>query len=204
LKYPQEYKRATSQDLKRIRLKMNDLKMAFSYVETELCDRERYYFYQKAGKVAAIQLNVKRENFMHLCGLSYKNGGAKRFWHDLKRNHLVLENLLVKADGTTFQKLQVINLLPELSKLDLKITSAGKYLKLQYDHAIRTRRELMAIAFQFDTDGYIPLSLLNLSDTKFRNNELYGVLAIVDCFESSKILVAATKTPDYWLTKVHR
>lgn len=115
-----------------------------------------------------------------------------------------MENLLVKADGTTFQKLQVINLLPELSKLDLKITSAGKYLKLQYDHAIRTRRELMAIAFQFDTDGYIPLSLLNLSDTKFRNNELYGVLAIVDCFESSKILVAATKTPDYWLTKVHR
>ncbi|MDT7039538.1 PBECR4 domain-containing protein [Lactiplantibacillus pentosus] len=187
MKHPQEYRRATPQDLKRIRLKMNDLQMAFNYVETELCDHKRYYFYQDSGKVAVMQLNVKRENFMHLCGFNYRSGGAKRFWHDLKRNHLVMENLLVKVDGTTFQKLQIINLLPELSKLNLKITGAGKYLNLQYDHSIRTKRELMAIAFQFDTDGYIPLSLLNLNDTKFRNNELHVVLAIVDCFENGRL-----------------
>lgn len=202
MKYPQEYKRATPQDLKRIRLKINDLKVAFNYVESELCDRDRYYFYQKDGQIMAMLLNVKRENFMHLCGLRYIKGGAKRFWHDLKRNHLVLENLQVKSDGTTFQKLQVINLLPELSKSDLKITSAGKYLKLQYDHAIRTRKELMAIAFKFDTNGYIPLSLLNLNDTKFNNNTIYGVLAIVDCFKNTKVLVAGTKTPDYWLSRI--
>lgn len=180
---------------------MTDLKVAFSYVEADLCDRERYYFYQKDGRIMSMQLKVKRENFMHLCGLSYRNGGAKRFWHDLKHNHLILENLQVKTDGTTFQKLQVISLLPELSKLDVKITSAGKYLKLQYDHAIRTKRELMAIAFQFDIDGYVPVSLLNLSDTKFRNNTIYGVLAIVDCFEDANVLVAGSKTTDYWLTR---
>jgi len=194
-----KYRQANQSEGRKIVAFMPVLKAAQVYVANNFIEKERCYLYKAGNRILCLDFYFLPENFLHLCGLGYKQGGAKRFWHDLQRNHVIVSNLQVKSDGSTFQKLQILNLLPYLDQLDLTITGMGTYLHLNYQHAIRTRRELIALALVHDEAHYRPLSLLNLQGGKFRNDKQYPVVAIIECqSDGSKILIAGNKPLDAW------
>lgn len=122
-----------------------------------------------------ITIYATKHNFMHLCGINYSKG-AKRFFDDALNRSLSIKNIKIKKDGTTFQKLQVIKLLPELTTREVRITSNGKFLYLHYDAALRTRKQLLALTLINPDHAFIPQSILNLHNKKFLKGE--KILAI--------------------------
>ena len=44
---------------------------------------------------------------MHLCGVDYRKG-AGSFFDDCLNRHVIIDELKIKKDGTTMQKLQVL------------------------------------------------------------------------------------------------
>jgi len=165
---------------------INNLPKLYSaqkFISDNLIGKARYYFYKDDRKMKWIEVRFGKKNFMHLCGVKYV-GGPRRFWDKACQNRLSLKQLEVKNDGSTFQKLQVINAIKDLGSLKLVITSQGVLLRLHYDHLLRTKREIMGIGLGETDYHYVPLSLLNLQDQqdkfKTRRTQSFSVAAIVD------------------------
>ncbi|MGM1361117.1 PBECR4 domain-containing protein [Bacillus cereus group sp. BceL297] len=113
----------------------------------------------------------KKHHFRHLCGINYydRNGKkqtANQFYDELKRDRIYMKGL--KKENTANQKLQIIHELRELTTCrNLSIINERTiHLKLEFDKAIRTRRNVFGIALHDGGyDFFVPKSLLNL-----RNN----------------------------------
>ena len=120
-----------------------------------------YVVYQT--DVTRVQLQFLPRNFMHLCGLNYDRG-ARTFFRDLINNHLDLEKVWIRKDRTTFQKLSVISVLPNLFSKNVRLVGRGEYLYLSYDYAVRTRPAIIGLALRYNqrTHNCYPVSLLNL------------------------------------------
>ncbi|WP_125584126.1 PBECR4 domain-containing protein [Levilactobacillus cerevisiae] len=153
------------------------------YIEENLIGKIRYFFFREEGKVKWFGVQVVENNFMHLCGINYL-GGPRKFWKAVQVNHLETDLIKIKNDGTTFQKLQVVSLLEELNGGNLLVSSAGVLFKVRYDHLLRTRRNIMALALNQVEMYYRPVSLLNLQKDPLKFNtratKLFRVVAIVD------------------------
>lgn len=108
-----------------------------------------------------VKLVVTESNFMHLCGIEYREG-ANKFFNACLNNKLEINSIKIKNDGTTYQKLKVINQLENLFSNPCQLTTGNSYLKLQFDAAIRTRKQIVALAMGNNRDSYYPLSLLDL------------------------------------------
>ncbi|AKP64124.1 PBECR4 domain-containing protein [Levilactobacillus koreensis] len=156
---------------------------AQQFILENLIGKSRFFFYETGKQVKWLDVRFGKNNFMHLCGIKYQ-GGAKRFWEKAISNKLSMDFIEVKNDGSTFQKLKVITAIRELNKSKLELTSSGVFLKLHYDHLLRTRKDIMGIALTETDYHYTPLSLLNLQNQqgKFNNlgTKLFDVIAIVD------------------------
>lgn len=112
-----------------------------------------------------IDLSFKRTNYMHLCGIEYKDGASK-FFKDCLNKRLVVEKIVVKDDGTTFQKLQVLSSVKELLSSHVCLTSRGVYLHLSFDYALRTRKQILALTLLDQVTEVVPQSLLALKNMK--------------------------------------
>ncbi|WP_428829109.1 PBECR4 domain-containing protein [Lactobacillus amylolyticus] len=86
-------------------------------------------FYSKNTTITVI---ASASNFMHLCGLLYSRG-SKNFFKDVIDRKVDLSKILVKTDGTTFQKSKVLNSFPELISNNARLTKRGKFLFLDYN-----------------------------------------------------------------------
>lgn len=104
---------------------------------------------------------------MHLCGIFYLRG-SKNFFIDAKHKKIDLSKVLIKKDGTTFQKLQVLNSLPNLISKNVRLTTRGKFLLLDCDYALRTSKQILALTLidQNDRFNVVPQSILNLHRMK--------------------------------------
>lgn len=114
---------------------------------------------------SCITLTFSESNFMHLCGLDYK-GGSNKFFNACLNEKLEINNIKVKTDGTSFQKLRVINQIEDIFKMPSQIASSGTFLNLRFDSAIRTKKQIAAITLLNDRTTYVPQSLLNLKNMK--------------------------------------
>ena len=108
-----------------------------------------------------ISVYFSESNFMHLCGLHYSRG-AKNFFLDCLDKKLDVSSLLVKKDGTTFQKLAILNSVTELTSPHVRLTGSGRYLYLEFDYALRTKKQILALTLKDMSKKIVPQSLLDL------------------------------------------
>ena len=108
-----------------------------------------------------ISVYFSESNFMHLCGLHYSRG-AKNFFLDCLDKKLDVSSLLVKKDGTTFQKLAILNSVTELTSPHVRLTGSGRYLYLEFDYALRTKKQILALTLKDTSKKIVPQSLLDL------------------------------------------
>ena len=108
-----------------------------------------------------ISVYFSESNFMHLCGLYYSRG-AKNFFLDCLDKKLDVSSLLVKKDGTTFQKLAILNSVTELTSSHVRLTGSGRYLYLEFDYALRTKKQILALTLKDTSKKIVPQSLLDL------------------------------------------
>lgn len=114
---------------------------------------------------SCITLTFSESNFMHLCGLDYK-GGSNKFFNACLSEKLEINNIKVKTDGTSFQKLRVVNQIEDIFKMPSQLASSGTFLNLKFDSSIRTKKQIAAITLLNDRTTYVPQSLLNLKSMK--------------------------------------
>lgn len=102
---------------------------------------------------------------MHLCGIYYLRG-KRKFLEDACDKQLDLNKILIKNDGTTFQKLQVLSSLSELINHKVRLTSRGRFLRLDCDYALRTSKQILALTLLDKGNSVKPQSILNLHKMK--------------------------------------
>ncbi|MBG0733100.1 hypothetical protein HKK61_11145 [Lactobacillus crispatus] len=68
----------------------------------------------------------------------------------------------MKKDGSTFQKLQIMNQFQEMLGPHLRLTGPSNFTYLKFDHSIRTNKSILALALLNNQNYMIPISLLNL------------------------------------------
>ena len=108
-----------------------------------------------------VSVYFSESNFMYLCGLYYSRG-AKNFFLDCLDKKLDVSSLLVKKDGTTFQKLAILNSVTELTSSHVRLTGSGRYLYLEFDYALRTKKQILALTLKDTSKKIVPQSLLDL------------------------------------------
>ena len=108
-----------------------------------------------------VSVYFSESNFMHLYGLYYSRG-AKNFFLDCLDKKLDVSSLLVKKDGTTFQKLAILNSVTELTSSHVRLTGSGRYLYLEFDYALRTKKQILALTLKDTSKKIVPQSLLDL------------------------------------------
>ena len=109
-----------------------------------------------------IEMTCSSTNFMHLCGIWYKDFGAQAFYRAALHNKIILDKVWVKKDYSTFEKLQVIDQLDKLISENVSLIHSGRFLYLQYDYAVRTRKKILALTLIDINSIEVPQSLLNL------------------------------------------
>lgn len=109
-----------------------------------------------------ITIRFIRSNFMHLCGIKYQLG-ARKFFDDALENKLKKDRMLIKNDGTTYLKLSLLKDISSLITENISLTGNATYLHLKFDHALRTKRQILALTLLNEDFLFIPISLLNLT-----------------------------------------
>lgn len=149
-----------------------ELKALYEFV---VCLHEAATFFKNhfVGKIMCYETSAKKvevqfisTNFMHLCGIDYEHG-AKRFFEDCLDDCIQVNSIRIKCDGTTIQKLKVLWNISELIGNNLRVTDSGDGLKISFDYAIRTRKQIFALALVNKRTRVIPISLLNLKSRNF-------------------------------------
>lgn len=108
-----------------------------------------------------VEVRFSSTNFMHLCGIQYTESAAQFFEACLNR-HVVVDKIKIKGDGTTFQKLQLLSSIGELLGAYVRLTGSGKYLYLEFDYALRTNKQILALTLKDTSRKIVPQSLLDL------------------------------------------
>lgn len=140
----------------------------------KIVEKKIHYVYLKNGSYHELVLDAKRNYFMHLCGVKYKNPKTNKlfkageFYKQLKKRKLSPDGIQKKDDGSTDQKLNVIKNLNDLTTCNLRVVDeSGVFLNLSFDKAIRSRRQIFCLALQGISDKkFVPSSLLDLRSPK--------------------------------------
>ena len=142
-----------------------------------------------------VSVYFSESNFMHLCGLYYSRG-TKNFFLDCLDKKLDVSSFLVKKDGTTFQKLAILNSVTELISPHVRLTGSGRYLYLEFDYALRTKKQILALTLKDTSKKVVPQSLLDLKNKRdFPNGEPVIKIYAVD-FYSRKEWIYYTEEID--------
>ncbi|MEK5038463.1 PBECR4 domain-containing protein [Sporosarcina sp. FSL K6-3457] len=167
----------------------------------KVVDTEIHYVYFKEGSYYELIFKPQKSNFMHLCGVEYKNPKSKQpmrpsqFYSALKARKISPEGIL----KTTFtdQKLQVISCLDDLTKCTVRIIDDRTvYLNLSFDKGIRSKKQIFCLALvRRHNDLYAPNSLLNLKSSKgntIKNGYPVHCIYKVDPHSLGKIILCQT------------
>lgn len=156
-----EYKRPSSNEIIVLRRYFEKIFEASIFFNRYFKNKVVYY----ATDNDMIAIYFSTTNFMHLCGIGYCKGPAS-FFDDCLLRHLVVDDILIKRDGTTFQKLQVLSSIQELIGPRVQLTQSGRYLYLQFDYVLRTKKQILALTLKDTHFKVVPQSLLDLKGRK--------------------------------------
>lgn len=151
------------------------IREAFLFYDEQLNSHEFTYTYhnKKTNKKDEFVVLFRKDNFMHLCGIEYwhiNNKGekkrkipAKKFYSDLKKERINLNQLFTKEDGSTQQKLQVLPSLSLLIKKGVRVTGAGTFYHMKFDKSVRTGKNIVGLTCVSSRSKYAPQSIINLT-----------------------------------------
>ena len=165
-----------------------------------IVNKEIHYLYLKGTEVREVVVKAKKEHFMHLCGLKYKDPKtkkpvtAKHFYELIKDDKINPKYLIVKADGTTGQKLQVIGELKSLLAADVRVLDGHVTLyNFSFEKGLRSKRQIFALAMieeKRDSEIYVPQSLLHLkSDKSHALKTSYEVCCIFEKYRGQEDII---------------
>lgn len=154
-------------DAKKTMKALNNGQVAYE----KIVDKEIHYVYLKNRQYHELVFKPHKRNFMHLCGIKYKNPKTGRnvkpleFYDLLKLGGIDFKGL--RKDVFTNQKLDVLDQLSLLLTCNLKIVDQRTtYLNIDFTHGIRTRKNIFCLALEHEIENnsahFVPLSLLNL------------------------------------------
>lgn len=152
-----KYKNLKPKDVGNMKKYFSILQETAIYLKENLIGKTTYIL----TKNTYIQLHFMESNFMHLCGISY-NGGSNKFFRACLEGKLEINNIKVKNDGTSFQKLRVVNQIEEIFSKPSQLTSGSVCLKLKFDASIKTKKQIASITMVNTGENYAPQSLLEL------------------------------------------
>lgn len=139
---------------------------------TQLHNAAKFFKTYFVGKIVTystkeeqIDIHFSVTNFMHLCGIDYKKGSAS-FFDDCLNHNIRIDDIKIKKDGTTNQKLQVLGSISELVGSHVYLVGNGKYLYLEFDYALRTKKQILALTLKDTSRKIVPQSLLDLKRQK--------------------------------------
>ena len=93
-----DYKKPSIKESVALKRYLAIMNRAAHFFETYFRNRVVYY----GTELETIAIYFSATNFMHLCGVKYEKRAAS-FFDDCLNHHLVLEDMMIKRDGTTFQ-----------------------------------------------------------------------------------------------------
>lgn len=156
-----QYKKPSYKEFNELKAFSKMLTSTAEYLKAHFVGKQLYFCTQKD----TVMLVFKSSNYMHLCGVNYEKG-ANSFFSDCLNETIDISMIHVKKDGTTFQKLRVLSAIPLLLRVNTSLVKKGKYLYLEFDFAIRTRQQIVALTLNRTSGYYYPESLLNLKGMK--------------------------------------
>lgn len=161
-----KYHPITSDDLKRMNQYAGSIQKSSQWYLEELANSKIYYFYSNNGEVSLLDVNFKRENFLHLTGIRPVVPGrnAGDFVVDFAEGRGDYNQILVS--NSLKEKLQVIPMLrdildPHSFVLD-DLSSVEKLHNLNMSEAIKAKDEDFLLLFKDIGDEKIPASLMKL------------------------------------------
>lgn len=172
------YRIPNQKEFRRLEQSVNLIYQTADYFQEYFVGRKMVYSTQKNE----VELYFSQTNYMHLCGLYYSEG-AEKFFIDCLDKKVNLKSLLIKKDGTTMQKLQVLPSIKELTSPYVWLTGSGKYLRLEFDYSLRTRKQILALTLKDTQSKIVPQSLLNL-----KSKEVFPKGEPVTCIYSKSLL----------------
>lgn len=156
-KHTDNYKRPNYNEMRKLQTYFKQMHEAATFFDSYFKGKKVIFTTQDKE----ISVIFFASNFMHLCGVSYKNG-SKCFFDDCVNQRVAVENIMIKKDGTTFQKLQVIGNSRDLITNQVLLTERESYLCLEFDYSLRTRKQILALTLVESNFKYVPQSLINL------------------------------------------
>lgn len=143
----------------------NIIRTAFSIYEEQFNNHSFTYTYvhRRTHKIENMTIQFSGKNFMHLCGVTYKNSSASHFYSALRSRRVSLERIQIRHDGTTGQKLQVLELMEMLIAPGVRVCDNGSFYNLRFDKAVRTGKMIIALTCVKANEQFVPQSLLSLS-----------------------------------------
>lgn len=156
-KKPTEYKKLSFNELKKFEYYLEHIRKAAFFFKEHFISKEMIYSTEKE----ATSVIFTKSNFMHLCGIEYETGPAE-FFNLALLKQIDLAKVLIKRDGTTFQKLSVLSSIDFLLSSEITLSPGATYLYIYFDKALRTRKQVFALTLLNDDNSFVPNSLLNL------------------------------------------
>lgn len=181
-----EYKRPSFNEQLTLKRYLGNIQKAATFFDEHFINKAVVY----CTSEDQIEVRFSSTNFMHLCGIEYKKG-SRSFFIDSLNKHLVIADMKIKRDGTSFQKLQVLASISELLGGYVRLTGSGRYLYLEFDYALRTKKQILALTLKDVDRKIVPQSLLNL-----KNQKMFAVGQDIVCIYS-RDLKNATIRPYY-------
>ena len=161
-----KYHPITSDDLKRMNQYAVSIQKSSQWYLEELANSKIYYFYSNNGEVSLLDVNFKRENFLHLTGIRPvvpgKNAGD--FVVDFAEGRGNYNQILVS--NSLKEKLQVIPMLEDI--LDPKsfvldnLDEVRIAQRLNFSEAIKSKDEDFLLLFKDTGEERVPASLMKI------------------------------------------
>ena len=161
-----KYHPITSDDLKRMNQYAGSIQKSSQWYLEELANSKIYYFYSNNGEVSLLDVNFKRENFLHLTGIRPvvpgKNAGD--FVVDFAEGRGDYNQILVS--NSLKEKLQVIPMLEDI--LDPKsfvldnLDEVRIAQRLNFSEAIKSKDEDFLLLFKDTGEERVPASLMKI------------------------------------------
>ncbi len=159
---------ADQDDLELLNKYSQQLKEAAEFYKNNMSKGNVVYVFKQNDEIKALRVKYGEENFAHLTGLKFDRRSAKDMLNDLVEEKTTQNAILVKNDGTTFQKLEVIDKLPEVIEASVislnDLSNVEQAQKLRFSDALKTADNKLLLALKdFEPEVYRPYSLINLS-----------------------------------------
>ena len=161
-----KYHPITSDDLKRMNQYAGSIQKSSQWYLEELANSKIYYFYSNNGEVSLLDVNFKRENFLHLTGIRPVVPGrnAGDFVVDFAEGRGNYNQILVS--NSLKEKLQVVPMLEDI--LDPKsfvldnLDEVRIAQRLNFSEAIKSKDEDFLLLFKDTGEERVPASLMKI------------------------------------------